>query len=164
MAKKEFLDQLKQCLYGEISTEKINDNISYYSSYIEDEIKSGKSEREVLEGLGDPRLIAKTIIATDGISGPASGGKYYYEDPGTGNSGSDKESDGGSGNTGWSFGSSGMQFNTRIRGILMIIAATLVLGAVLIVVSQIIAFLLPVIVPVIIVMFVWMLLKRSGGY
>ena len=38
--------------------------LEYYSSYIDDEVRKGKTEEEVLEALGDPRLIAKTIVQT----------------------------------------------------------------------------------------------------
>ena len=39
----------------------INAQLDYYDKYISDEMKKGKTEKEVLEELGDPRLIAKTI-------------------------------------------------------------------------------------------------------
>ena len=39
----------------------INEQIDYYDKYISDEIKKGKTEKEVIDELGDPRLIAKTI-------------------------------------------------------------------------------------------------------
>ena len=35
-----------------------------YENYIDTEIRKGRREQEVLEELGDPRLIAKTIIDT----------------------------------------------------------------------------------------------------
>ena len=38
--------------------------LAYYEDYIETEIRKGSTEEEVLAQLGDPRLIAKSILAT----------------------------------------------------------------------------------------------------
>lgn len=59
----------------------VEDNVRYYQNYISQEIASGKSEKEVLEELGDPRLIARTIIDTQGNDGYGSDPTYtYYEE------------------------------------------------------------------------------------
>jgi uncharacterized membrane protein len=42
----------------------INENLKYYEQYIMSEIRKGKTEEDVLAILGEPRLIAKTIIET----------------------------------------------------------------------------------------------------
>ncbi len=63
MTKQEFLDELNQALRGEVSAEVVMDSYRYYSTYIEDEIRNGKSEEEVLEELGRPSLIARSIIS-----------------------------------------------------------------------------------------------------
>ena len=49
MTKQEFLDELRQSLTGEVSSEVVMDSYRYYSTYIEDEIRSGKSELQVVE-------------------------------------------------------------------------------------------------------------------
>jgi len=59
MTKKEFLDTLADSLAGNVPAAEIEENIRYYRDYIED---SGQPEDKVLEALGDPHLIAKTII------------------------------------------------------------------------------------------------------
>lgn len=64
MSKKEFIEQLTLALQGEINQTQINDQISYYENYIMEESRKGKSEAQVIETLGPPRLIAKTIIET----------------------------------------------------------------------------------------------------
>ena len=54
-----------------MSHQVVNENVAYYENYIDTEIKKGRSEEAVLEELGDPRWIAKTIIDTareDGAS------------------------------------------------------------------------------------------------
>jgi len=66
MNKKEFLDILRQSLEGEVDNNTIENNIRYYSEYISS--YGNKSEEEVIDDLGDPRLIAKTIIETEKMS------------------------------------------------------------------------------------------------
>ena len=61
MSKNEFLKILKESLSMSLDINEINAQIDYYDKYISDEIKKGKSEKEVIDELGDPRLIAKTI-------------------------------------------------------------------------------------------------------
>jgi hypothetical protein len=68
----EFLKQLRDALLGEIDNGAVQDNIDYYNSYIEGETAKGRSESEVLDELGDPRLIARTIIDTAEAGGSAS--------------------------------------------------------------------------------------------
>jgi uncharacterized membrane protein len=60
--KQEFLDKLRTALSGEVSSKLVTDNVRYYDDYIVTQIRMGKSEEEVLGELGDPRLIAHTII------------------------------------------------------------------------------------------------------
>ena len=64
MTKQEFLDGLQNALVGEVPSAVVNDNLRYYEEYIVTQIRMGKSEEEVMEMLGDPRLIARTIIDT----------------------------------------------------------------------------------------------------
>lgn len=44
---------------------KASAHTQYYHDYIQDAIKRGQKEKQVLDSLGDPRLIAKTLIDTD---------------------------------------------------------------------------------------------------
>lgn len=66
MRKQEFVDGLKVALNGMITPSLVKENIVYYEDYINTEIRKGRSEEEVLASLGDPRLIARTIIETNG--------------------------------------------------------------------------------------------------
>lgn len=65
MTKSEFLEILRQQLDGEMPSGEIYSNIHYYDQYIDKELLSGKTEEEVMNELGDPRLIAKTLIDAD---------------------------------------------------------------------------------------------------
>lgn len=61
MNREEFLRQFREALDGKVSEQIINENVAYYRNYINNQVDSGKSEKEVLGELGDPRLLAKTI-------------------------------------------------------------------------------------------------------
>jgi len=82
MRKNEFLDTLKQSLNGEISPASIKTNIEYYHQYIG--VHSLVDEERIIDALGDPRLIAKTIIESERIakgkkfSGNQSSENDYY--------------------------------------------------------------------------------------
>lgn len=66
MGKQEFLDKLRLALNGRVATEVVSDTLTYYEDYINTEVRKGSSEEEVMALLGDPRLIARTIIETKG--------------------------------------------------------------------------------------------------
>lgn len=77
MDKNEFLEKLAKALAGQVPTSVIEENIEYYSSYISGEVQKGTPLQQVLEELGDPRLIAKTIIDANGGGNDMAG---FYED------------------------------------------------------------------------------------
>lgn len=62
MTKNEFLNELRSLLAEELGTSVAEENVRYYDGYIEQRKQEGISESEVLEQLGSPRLIAKSII------------------------------------------------------------------------------------------------------
>ena len=66
MNRSEFIKELREALKNSVSETEVQDNVRYYAGYIEDEVKKGRSEKAVLEELGDPWLIAKTIATTPG--------------------------------------------------------------------------------------------------
>jgi uncharacterized membrane protein len=76
----EFLEALRDALNGEIPVEDIRNNLDYYDQYIRSEMAEGKSEEEVTDELGDPQLIAKTIIDTAAAGGSASPEGYSPSD------------------------------------------------------------------------------------
>lgn len=72
MNKAQFLEILGQKLSEELPRNRVISNLQYYESYIDGAIRAGKSEREVLEELGDPYMIAHTILDTET-------GEAFYE-------------------------------------------------------------------------------------
>ena len=78
MTKQQFLEELKDALAGEVPANVMMDSYGYYANYIDEEIRKGKSEKEVLEELGKPMLIARSIIAAQ--SGERQVDYEYTED------------------------------------------------------------------------------------
>lgn len=76
MTKQEFLDRLARALSGRVDSMIVNENISYYEEYIVTQIRMGKSEREVVQALGDPRLLARTISEAHQRAGSESVEEY----------------------------------------------------------------------------------------
>lgn len=62
MNKIEFLDQLNVSLNGKLKPEQVEDNLRYYEEYINGQLRLGRTESEVMNSLGSPRLIARTIM------------------------------------------------------------------------------------------------------
>lgn len=57
-------------------------HVRYYEDYIQSQVQKGRSEEEVLRQLGDPRLIARTLLDTDVDSGQGNYEEYStYTEP-----------------------------------------------------------------------------------
>lgn len=78
MTKLEFLNELKEALLGEVSPESMMDSYRYYDSYIDEQVRKGQTEEEVIETLGKPALIARSIIAAQ--TGARAVDEEYTED------------------------------------------------------------------------------------
>ena len=84
MTKQEFLDGLSSALSVGGSQKLIEDNRVFYNDYITGEVAKGKTEEEVTADLGEPRLIANSILQAAGIKDVfAEGTKTYtaYDTP-----------------------------------------------------------------------------------
>lgn len=66
MEKQEFLERLEDALRTELPEQEIRGHIQYYDAYIREQLRKGRTEAEILSALGDPRLIARTILETSG--------------------------------------------------------------------------------------------------
>ena len=78
MTKREFLDTLRMQLEGELSPSQIEGHLHYYDEYISEATAAGRRESDVLDELGSPVFIAKTLLET---AQPADSGEYYEEAP-----------------------------------------------------------------------------------
>jgi len=73
MTKEEFIKELRSALSGEVNQNVLNENIRYYDQYLSQEQQKGRTIDEIVEEIGNPRLIARTIIDTSSnVSGTSS--------------------------------------------------------------------------------------------
>lgn len=79
MSKNEFLDILHEQLSSQLPEGAVAAHIQYYRNYIEEQQQKGRSESEVLNELGDPRLIARTLLDTETIDSDISQNNSYSE-------------------------------------------------------------------------------------
>lgn len=66
MTKQEFLNGLSAALSPSGSAKLIEDNLAFYDEYIGGEIARGRTEDDVIGELGDPRLIANSVLQAEG--------------------------------------------------------------------------------------------------
>lgn len=138
MNKYDFINRLQRHLTGKVSAEKLQELTCYYNQYIDREIRKGKSEEEVLASLGDPRLLAKSIISAEGNS-------MYEEENATGyGMYEDELPDEGHKYAG---------FSKKLKNILIIIGTILLIILLLSTVFRIIRFFLPILIPLLIAWF-----------
>ena len=79
MTRKQFMGELRSSLEGIVSPMVVQQNIDYYENYINEQIRSGKTEAEILNELGSPRLIARSIIDAAGVDDSYAQTEYYED-------------------------------------------------------------------------------------
>ena len=62
MSREEFLAGLEEALAGEVPASVIRENLNYYNSYISQEMAKGRTVDEIVDEIGEPRIVARTII------------------------------------------------------------------------------------------------------
>ena len=73
MSKEEYLRGLEEALAGEVPASVIRENMNYYNSYLSQEMAKGRTVDEISEEIGEPRIVARTIIDSCEASGEAFG-------------------------------------------------------------------------------------------
>ncbi|MBP3476765.1 MAG: DUF1700 domain-containing protein [Lachnospiraceae bacterium] len=161
MNRMEFIEKLQRALAGGLNSNQVTDHVRYYQEYIDMEIRKGKTEAEVLDGLGDPRLLAKSIIEANKRAGASEGtnrtydeemagaGKTYRGGAYSGGAYSDQYSSGQTYRADENNGSGGRVF--RIPGWLILLIVTVVVILIIGVAFSLISVLAPIIIPVLIV-------------
>lgn len=140
MKKKKFLNGLRDALVNELSPDEVNQQLLYYERYINEEVSKGKTEEEILRMLGEPRLIAKTIIGSNGNM--KDGAQEYYDR--TDDKTKEKLGD-----------------FMKINGIGGVIKLVLILLALILLIFTVFRLLLPILLPVVLIGLVFSLLKRN---
>ena len=153
MDRNEFVSTLRAVLSGELPASVVEDHVRYYDSYISQEIAGGKSEREVLESLGDPRLIAKTIMDTNGQQGGREtyGGTYTQEEPQKGFHAERNE------NGGIDLKYRRLNLNTWYGRLLLLLLVVLVLTVVFSIVGGLLSIILPFLIPILLAVWIFRL-------
>lgn len=77
MTRELFLKMLEESLRGSIPENELRRNLQYYQDYISSSMGT-KSEQQVLDELGDPRLIARTIMDTYNLNHKKN--SFYYKE------------------------------------------------------------------------------------
>ncbi len=146
MAQKEFLDELRRALENDLTGNAVQDNVEYYRQYISEEIQKGKEEAEVLEELGDPWVIARTVI--DALNGTDQSTVYR---------------EGSAGRSKYEEGERGRRENQQphISGVgklwrrfLLILAVIMVIMVIFAIISGLISILAPLLIPLFLVVII----------
>ena len=133
----EFINILRRCLTNQLSPEEVNEHVAYYEEYIDMQIKKGMSEEEVLGRLGDPRLLAKSILTANGANGSSDVTKAQKES------------------------SAGNAKVVRIPMWLVAIVAILLLGIVLVCIMAVTVFALKIAIPVLLIFLLVRIIVRT---
>lgn len=145
MTKEEFLENLSLSLSGKVRTAIVMENVNYYEDYINTEVRKGKTEEEVLETLGDPRLIARTIAETSPRTPEAEGnrdGSFFQNGVRDGQD---------YGQRGEVRRRSSLRLPLWLWVILAVVVVVLVVSAVFSILSAILPFLIPILIVVFLV-------------
>lgn len=142
MNRSEFIRELREALKSNISEADVQENVRYYTGYIEEEVKKGRSEKEVIDELGDPWLIAKTISIT-----PGNQSSYQsYESAEGGYVRTERDENDRRVHV-WNF-------NSKWKIILLLVAIVAVLFLVFSIISGIISLLMPIIGPLLVIVII----------
>lgn len=150
MTKQEFLESLRTALTGRVSPSAVEENIRYYTDYINTQVRMGKSEEQVISELGDPRLLARSIADADKRAG-----RTHVDE--AAQTGSRQNATGGNA-YGSGYGMGGRTYRMPVWLVLLLIGLVfiLILGTIFSVLSV----LAPLLLPIILIVLVFRLLSR----
>lgn len=141
------MDRLQRALAGGVGSSQVAENVRYYQDYIDTEIRKGRSEAEVLSTLGDPRLLAKSIIEANKRAGYVGGTNQNFDE--------ETQEDDGEKRGGRASGSI-----VRVPGWLIILFVVVIALLIIGVVFSVISFLAPIIIPVLIVVLLYNFIRN----
>lgn len=142
MSRSQFIRELREALKNNVSETDVQENVRYYAGYIEDEVKKGRSEKEVIAELGDPWLLAKTIATAPGNQSSYQG----YADTEEHDVKPEKNKSGGHPYV-W-------KLDHKWKLLLLIAAVVLVLVVVFSIISGIVSLLMPILGPLLLIIIV----------
>lgn len=151
MTRYEFLQKLQEELSGKISASAVQEQMDYYDRYIRDEVGNGRSEVEVLEELGDPWAIARTILDASENEEFARENTTYEARRASGNSRKDR----GASAQVHVFG-----FDSWWKKLLLILGIIGIIMVIVGVVGGIISLLAPIVIPIVVI---WLVIRMIKG-
>ncbi len=159
MTKREFLDKLRIALNGKVSASLVEENMTYYNEYIDSQIRMGRKEEEVMDMLGDPRLIARTIVQTNGTD-PAEDTAYRgtssYEETAYSGDSYDSSTYGQGGYNNNGYNNSSQRNEVKVKTIPNWLWAIIVIAIIVCIfgfIFSVVSFLLPFVLPILVVIF-----------
>lgn len=152
MTRSEFMDSLQRALAGNLTSSTVNENMRYYEEYFDTQIRSGQSEEEIAAGLGEPRLLAKTIIQASKYQARNYGSQEYDEVYEDGSRGDGQD---------WENRSNAPRIY-RMPGWLLIVLLILLALAAVSIISSVMSMFLPIIMPLVCVAVIVRLLRRKS--
>ena len=158
MSKREFLDKLRKALENDLSGSVVQENVNYYNTYINEEVQKGRSEREVLDELGDPWAIAKNIVTSEEIKGNTQETYESYEPRRQQRS---QEYEQGYGEESGYSGIHSLGLDTWWKKLLLILAIVGIVILIVAVIGGIISILAPIFIPLLCVCVVIKLITNS---
>lgn len=153
MTKQEFLDGLRRALSGKVDIETIDEAVRYYEDYIDIQVKTGKSEQEVLENLGKPQLIAKSIVSANRNN---QGGEYSSQTDRVYEEGDQQRY------SRSKMGDKGVRFIMNMPGWVATFLALLILFVFIWFVASVLSFLAPVLIPAAIILVIITFVKNKS--
>lgn len=187
MNKQEFIDKLRMSLNSQLAPAQVAEHIRYYEDYINMEIRKGRAEGDVMQSLGDPRLIARSIVDVTDMEdsqqsyGGNESGYSYYQYSQNGSNGAYGAGAGMGGNAAYrnaggsysnAYGRANQQeinesatiWNKRLGRFtlskwLWIILGILIIFLIISAIFSLVSFLMPLLVPIFIVVFITKLFR-----
>ena len=146
------------------------EDVAYYDGYISVQVNIGRTEEEVTADLGDPWVIAQTIIDAEEAkrgTGRNAGSSYTtansgFSDPVYGDGGDYTREDYYDQNQGYQTHVHTFGFDTWWKKLLLILGIIGIIVLVVSIVGGIISFLAPILIPLVIIMLIIRLIGGSG--
>ena len=170
MTKNEFLEGLRKALGNDLDRETVQENVVYYDGYISVQVNLGRTEEEVTADLGDPWVIAQTIIDAEEAkrgTGRNAGSSYTTANSGFsdlvyGDGGDYTREDYYDQNQGYQTHVHTFGFDTWWKKLLLILGIIGIIVLVVSIVGGIISLLAPILIPLVIIMLIIRLIGGSG--
>lgn len=151
MTRSEFLEKLRGALENDMQGSVIQENVDYYNSYISEEVRKGRGEEEVIAELGDPWVLARSVIDMAEQTGQSQEARSSYET--TREQSGGQQSGAGQTHT--------FAANSWWKVVLVVLGIIGVLILVVAMIGGIFSLLAPIVVPILIVVLVLRLLRGN---